>query len=326
MMPREQPFSTASTSLSFLALGGLLFLPFLPPDSAFDQVGPPGKGITHETPQQPRQDTNPHSGVRRAERGLAQDREQCMHLLKSVAAEVTLLPPIKEDECGTTALVELKSVGSKSPTIFDPPVNVNCRMVSALHRWHRTTLQPASRRMLRSSVARIIGASGYACRRVYNLAEGNLSQHAFGNAIDVSAFVLKDGRIITVRKDWGASRRQSKTNPRKTPAHIRTVSHAGPINNPPIRAGATHSGRFGFVQTDPNAERDSGTQNPARLKRKPDNSVPKATPTSAARFLKRLHRGACGQFQTVLGPEANEVHRSHFHFDLNPSRSRPYCN
>jgi hypothetical protein len=33
-------------------------------------------------------------------------------------------------------------------------------------------------------------------------------------------------------------------------------------------------------------------------------------------FLHRLHSGACGTFTTVLGPDANEAHRNHFHFDL----------
>ena len=38
--------------------------------------------------------------------------------------------------------------------------------------------------------------------------------------------------------------------------------------------------------------------------------------SAEAAFLHRLHKGACGVFGTVLGPEANEVHRDHFHFDL----------
>jgi hypothetical protein len=36
----------------------------------------------------------------------------------------------------------------------------------------------------------------------------------------------------------------------------------------------------------------------------------------AARFLAELHATACKLFTTVLGPDANAAHRSHFHFDL----------
>ena len=44
-----------------------------------------------------------------------------------------------------------------------------------------------------------------------------------------------------------------------------------------------------------------------------------------ATFLRRLHKGACGTFGTVLGPEANEAHRNHFHFDLAPRRRSAFC-
>ncbi len=33
------------------------------------------------------------------------------------------------------------------------------------------------------------------------------------------------------------------------------------------------------------------------------------------RFLKRAHDRACDHFATVLGPDYNELHRDHFHFD-----------
>jgi hypothetical protein len=40
----------------------------------------------------------------------------------------------------------------------------------------------------------------YSCRNVAG--SGRLSAHATARAIDVSAFVLADGRRITVRQDW----------------------------------------------------------------------------------------------------------------------------
>ncbi|MGE0629961.1 MAG: extensin family protein [Hyphomicrobiaceae bacterium] len=33
-------------------------------------------------------------------------------------------------------------------------------------------------------------------------------------------------------------------------------------------------------------------------------------------FLRQVHQGACSEFKTVLGPDANRFHRDHFHFDL----------
>jgi hypothetical protein len=52
----------------------------------------------------------------------------------------------------------------------------------------------------------------------------------------------------------------------------------------------------------------------------------KEAPPAEAVFLRRLHRGACETFSTVLGPDANEAHRNHFHFDLaQRKRSGSYC-
>ncbi len=44
------------------------------------------------------------------------------------------------------------------------------------------------------------------------------------------------------------------------------------------------------------------------------------------RFLRMLHTSACNRFATALGPEANEAHRNHFHFDLADRGGRgSYC-
>ncbi len=38
-------------------------------------------------------------------------------------------------------------------------------------------------------------------------------------------------------------------------------------------------------------------------------------PSVQARFLRAIHAAACERFTTVLGPEADEYHQSHFHLD-----------
>jgi hypothetical protein len=42
-------------------------------------------------------------------------------------------------------------------------------------------------------------------------------------------------------------------------------------------------------------------------------------------ILQQLHRGACGPFGTVLGPNSDRFHQDHFHFDVASYRSGPYC-
>jgi len=42
-------------------------------------------------------------------------------------------------------------------------------------------------------------------------------------------------------------------------------------------------------------------------------------------ILQEMHRGACGPFGTVLGPNSDRFHQDHFHFDVASYRSGPYC-
>lgn len=49
------------------------------------------------------------------------------------------------------------------------------------------------------------------------------------------------------------------------------------------------------------------------------------TDPARGRMLRRMHDAACGPFGTVLGPEANRLHRDHFHFDTARYRAGSYC-
>ena len=49
------------------------------------------------------------------------------------------------------------------------------------------------------------------------------------------------------------------------------------------------------------------------------------SPGAAGQFLREIHEAACGTFGTVLGPEANEAHRDHFHLDMAKRRTKSFC-
>jgi hypothetical protein len=44
-----------------------------------------------------------------------------------------------------------------------------------------------------------------------------------------------------------------------------------------------------------------------------------------AAFVRAIHDDACKTFETVLGPEANEAHKDHFHFDMKRRRYVKIC-
>jgi hypothetical protein len=76
-------------------------------------------------------------------------------------------------------------------------------MVSALEQWIATAVQPAAQRWFGQPVAEIKQISAYSCRGMNGQRGARISEHAFGNALDISAFILADGRRVTVRDGWG---------------------------------------------------------------------------------------------------------------------------
>ena len=68
---------------------------------------------------------------------------------------------------------------------------------------------------------------------------------------------------------------------------------------------------------------------PAAVAAGASQPTPPGSPSAASDpkivFLKRIHSEACAIFGTVLGPEANDAHREHLHFDMKTRRGKSYC-
>jgi len=78
----------------------------------------------------------------------------------------------------------------------------SCPLAVAFALFERHSLQPAAQAVFGQSVTRVDHLGSFACRNMYNRAEGRLSQHASANALDIAGFRLADGRSISVLKDW----------------------------------------------------------------------------------------------------------------------------
>jgi hypothetical protein len=74
--------------------------------------------------------------------------------------------------------------------------------VSALDQWIATSVQPSAMRWFRQPVVEIRQISAYSCRGMNGNPRARISEHAFGNALDISSFTLADGRKITVKGGW----------------------------------------------------------------------------------------------------------------------------
>ncbi|MCT2558088.1 extensin family protein [Tsuneonella sp. YG55] len=132
--------------------------------------------------------------------GLREDGARCRAILERTGVAHTVLPPTGEGACRRPDRVALSGLPLNPRT---PPAT--CAVAAGLVRWIDTVVRPAARETLGSPLARIEHLGAYSCRRLYGRASGRWSEHATGNAIDVTAFVLADGRRISVLEDWSES-------------------------------------------------------------------------------------------------------------------------
>ncbi|MEJ8474659.1 extensin family protein [Roseibium algae] len=144
--------------------------------------------------------------------------------------------------CGFSQAVSLIGTVGKDEIAFIPPPTLGCEFADDLSDFLAGPAARIARRVMGANLSGLRVGPGYVCRRRNNLPTGKLSEHSKGKALDITAFVLADGREISVDKDWG-------------------------------------------------------------------------TQSDEAIFLKQIHAGACKAFTTVLGPDADPNHKSHFHFD-----------
>jgi hypothetical protein len=91
---------------------------------------------------------------------------------------------------------------SVGPVEVKPPATLACPLVSALDKWIGEAVQPAALKWFRQPVVEIKQISGYSCRGMNGNPNAHISEHAFGNALDIAEFDLADGRKISVQYGW----------------------------------------------------------------------------------------------------------------------------
>jgi hypothetical protein len=93
-------------------------------------------------------------------------------------------------------------VAAFGPVAVTPTATLACPIVSALDRWLADSVQPSAMRWFGARVVEIKQISAYSCRGMNGNSRAHISEHAFGNALDIAAFTLADGRRVTVKDGW----------------------------------------------------------------------------------------------------------------------------
>lgn len=105
--------------------------------------------------------------------------------------------------CGIPSAIRLTAL-SPSDTLSQP-ARLNCRTAEALADWYFEVVAPAARRHFDAVPTGLRVAASYVCRNRNSNPDGPISEHAFGNAIDISAILFREREAIAVsrpRRGW----------------------------------------------------------------------------------------------------------------------------
>lgn len=129
---------------------------------------------------------------------LQGDADLCRSVLDRSEIAFSVLDPIGEGECFRSDRLRL----DERP--FAPRFpEMTCSVAASFEFWMLHHVQPAADRALGTRVSRVEQLGTYNCRRIGGGSTGRFSEHATGNAIDISAFQFDDGRRISLLEDWG---------------------------------------------------------------------------------------------------------------------------
>ena len=117
-----------------------------------------------------------------------------------VAAET--LPPIADGACIIASPLNVTAVTVHGRSVpLSAPATLSCAAATQLPLW-ADAVDGYLQSKENTALATLLTGTSYACRTINNATAGDLSAHAFGDAIDVTGFTLADGRTISLPAGW----------------------------------------------------------------------------------------------------------------------------
>ena len=135
------------------------------------------------------------------EQATAKDgHESCLQKLRAMGAEFTIAPAtVDYGKCNVKNPVNLRSVTTKHSTIDLPEAPLlNCKFALQFSKWLSESGAPILSAQLNSPVERISTGPGFECRGRNGDGTAKVSEHGYGNAVDISTFRLQNGKTLNV--------------------------------------------------------------------------------------------------------------------------------
>ena len=134
----------------------------------------------------------------------AEAEAQC--LSQRLVQPSSYVEPVSEingdSSCGMNSPFKIIAA-SDGQVSMKPQATLGCPMTVAFNRWLNEIAQPAAQAWFGESIVEVRQLSSYSCRRIGG--SGSMSEHGFGNALDVAGFTFTSGRVVTVKHGWSGA-------------------------------------------------------------------------------------------------------------------------
>ncbi len=191
-IPEEKPARTETPPLDAV-----------PPEPPKPEFRPDTKDLHNPAeqaePAEPPPPPDPRSAVRPDPSGkLPEEELACRSRLTDLGVKFKEAKAESDPfGCSMPYPIVVQSLGSGFG--IKPDAEMNCATAEATARFTRDVISPAAKTVFGTTLGSISHASAYVCRS-RNGSE-KLSEHAFGNALDIAACTLSDGTVVAVEPE-----------------------------------------------------------------------------------------------------------------------------
>jgi hypothetical protein len=125
---------------------------------------------------------------------------QCLSDLKAADVEFRDLGDVTQEGCTVAGAVELDAVSTPfGKVMVAGKPTMSCLFARRFTSWVRDVGAPLTLAYVGSKLAAIETGAAFVCRTRNNKPGEKISEHAKGNAIDVGAFRLENGRVLSIK-------------------------------------------------------------------------------------------------------------------------------
>lgn len=151
---------------------------------------PVGKGIQAELSKGPDE-----RGMAVKPEEMTAEEKACRQRLTSLGVAFKEHPPESDPAgCEIAHPIVITSLGQS--IAIEPGAELNCAMAEASAQFMADVVSPAADKVFGQKLKAVSHASAYVCRP--RNSTNKLSEHAFGNALDIARFTLADGKPVDV--------------------------------------------------------------------------------------------------------------------------------